>query len=169
MSFRLSTTCVSHYGRKVFFSYGRTGDTWRNQISRICLNIPPAWRWSLHRCTRANYYRFRVTTSALTWSGNARSKCDMCFFATFISPGFRMRRFHHAPKFPLQRDSTGEQELLKEYVAWNSNISLLSRKKNSYERIKFATNSLSKIIFRYFYHYALKYYLKFIILRKTYN
>lgn len=48
--------------------------------------LPVRW-WSHHRRTRVNYYWFQMTTSALTWSSNARSKCDM------HSPGFRTRRF----------------------------------------------------------------------------
>lgn len=70
-SFRLSATCVSHYGRDVFFC--RPGG---------CVEEPNfahmpehSYRFDGGR-TRANYYWFRMTTSALTWSSNARSKCD---------------------------------------------------------------------------------------------
>lgn len=48
--------------------------------------------WSHHRRTRVNYYWFRMTTSALTWSSNARSKHDMHTPVSY-HPVFRIRRF----------------------------------------------------------------------------
>lgn len=87
-SFRLSATCVSHYGRDVFFVDGGRGGV--RGGTKFCAHawtfLPVRW-WSHHRRTRANYYWFQMTTSALTWSSNARSKCDM------HSRVSRMRRF----------------------------------------------------------------------------
>lgn len=97
-SFRLSATCVSHYGREAFF--GRWGVCGETKFRAHAWTFLSARWWSHHhRRTPVNYYRFRMTTSAHTWSDNAQSKRDMRSRFRFISAdsrmcGFKMSKSH---------------------------------------------------------------------------
>lgn len=114
-SFRLSATCVSHYGREAFF--GRRGVYGETKFRAHAWAFLSARWWSHHRHIQANYYRFRMTTSAHTWSDNARSKRDTRSRFRFISVNS-----HTDLKMPKSRRETRKgQKILDskaENIAW---------------------------------------------------
>jgi len=69
----------------VFFFFGRRGVCGGTKFRAHAWAFLSARWWSHHRRIRANYYRFRMTTSAHTWSDSARSKRNMRSRFHFIS------------------------------------------------------------------------------------